>query len=260
MRGHHKHAVWLYNQFKDGKPTDNMLKCWSMQCDSIFCVWTVSHHSKFTASWWCTQQVRCHGSACTWCKAFASGIIDVNEQRHRCTSMSTMDDNVCHADVLIREDRHIKQTTQDLDILLCRVHSSFHNQLDHRTSMCMLNCTKPHRWLQITLYGTLMDLPPYAEQGEQFCSALLQWFKYRLTAWHGYIHYLLAGRKFKAASSIKKIMATACWYYKGVSGALSWLQQHCNCWVLLWYTSEAIAGHSLQKACVAVPRNHHFAW
>jgi hypothetical protein len=36
MRGHHEYVVSPYNQCKDGRPTGNMVKCQSTQCDLIF--------------------------------------------------------------------------------------------------------------------------------------------------------------------------------------------------------------------------------
>jgi hypothetical protein len=36
MRGHRKHVILPYNQFKDGSPTGNTLKYLNTQCDSIF--------------------------------------------------------------------------------------------------------------------------------------------------------------------------------------------------------------------------------
>ena len=100
---HHKHVVLPYNEFKDDRPTGNMIKCWSTQCDLTLHVKGVTmekiHYQLvevYTAcvvSWnhmWIRSSAfsnaTCWWPAVTWIH----------------THICIIDANVCHADALIR--------------------------------------------------------------------------------------------------------------------------------------------------------------
>ena len=90
--------------------------------------------------------------------------------------MSTMNDHVCHAHAITRQDRQIKLTnfTQELDTLLGSACNILHDQLDYR-KICVgwvsKNLTDDHKAHNIGL--PLMHLTRYASHGEQFLQCIV---------------------------------------------------------------------------------------
>ena len=87
---------------------------------------------------------------------------------------STIDDSVCHAGVLSREDRHIKVTAQELDVLLGSVHSIVWTT-GLQKGLCTVGAKGPlrHKTVHYT-FDTLSD------KDSRVCSALLQQMKHGL--------------------------------------------------------------------------------
>jgi DNA-binding Lrp family transcriptional regulator len=164
-----------------------------------------------------------------WCTAFDNGRTDVqDEQQSGRPSTSTTDDNLCHIEGLIQEDRRIRVSdiADELNISVGTVHNIVHEQLGYRKKCSRWvprQLTEVHKATRMGL--SLVHLTRYREEGVQFLQRIV-------TGDETWVHHVTPetkqasmtwkhassspSKKFKTTPSAKKVMATVFWDHKGV--------------------------------------------